>query len=106
MVQADVARIKLELIPKIQEILVHWLLVHFLGTTPTTPPTVEDFSSRLSSLHIGNSFSSFFDFVLVSCVLLNWVNCPLFGKLQVHLQKYVVTMCSFLTMYDCQRRAD
>ncbi|ONK68142.1 uncharacterized protein A4U43_C05F7880 [Asparagus officinalis] len=54
MVQADVARIKIELIPKIQEILTHWLVIHFLGTTPTTPPTIEDFSSRLSSLHIGN----------------------------------------------------
>lgn len=54
MVQADVARIKVELIPKIQGILTHWLLLHYLGTTPTTPPTIEDFSSRLSSLHIGN----------------------------------------------------
>lgn len=54
MVQADVARIKIELIPKIQEILTHWLVLHFLGTTPTTAPTIEDFSSRLSSLHIGN----------------------------------------------------
>ncbi|XP_072978371.1 nuclear pore complex protein NUP160 isoform X2 [Typha angustifolia] len=52
--QTDVARIKQKLIPAIQDILAQWLFLHFLGTTPTMPPTIEDFSSRLSSLHIGN----------------------------------------------------
>ncbi|XP_008801415.2 nuclear pore complex protein NUP160 [Phoenix dactylifera] len=54
MMQTDVARIKLKLIPLIQEILMQWLILHFMTITPTTPPTVEDFSSRLSSLNIGN----------------------------------------------------
>lgn len=54
MMQTDVARIKLELIPMIQETLSQWLILHYLGTTPTSPPTIDDFSSRLSSLHIGN----------------------------------------------------
>ncbi|KAJ6835656.1 nuclear pore complex protein NUP160 [Iris pallida] len=53
MMQDDVARIKLKLIPMIQEIITQWLILHYLGTSPTTP-TVEDFSSRLSSLHIGS----------------------------------------------------
>lgn len=55
MMQIDVSRIKLELIPMIQETLTQWLILHFFGTTPTIPSTMDDFSSRLSSLHIGNN---------------------------------------------------
>ncbi|PKA58130.1 hypothetical protein AXF42_Ash019834 [Apostasia shenzhenica] len=51
MMQADVTRIKINLIPMALEILTQWLVLHFLGTTPTTP-VVDDFTSRLSSLHI------------------------------------------------------
>ncbi|CAI9101446.1 OLC1v1038776C1 [Oldenlandia corymbosa var. corymbosa] len=51
----DVSRIKLELIPMIQEIIAEWHIVHFLATTPTESPALEDFSSQLSSLHIDNS---------------------------------------------------
>lgn len=56
MMQTDVARIKLKLIPTIQETLMQWLILHFMAITPTAPPTVEDFSSRLSSLNIGTCF--------------------------------------------------
>ncbi|KAK9093640.1 hypothetical protein Scep_025109 [Stephania cephalantha] len=56
MMQEDISRIQLELVPLIEEILTEWLILHFLGTTPCQSPSWEDFSSQLSSLHIdGNS---------------------------------------------------
>ncbi|KAK9122460.1 hypothetical protein Syun_020077 [Stephania yunnanensis] len=56
MMQEDISRIQLELVPLIEEILTEWLILHFLGTTPCESPSWEDFSSQLSSLHIdGNS---------------------------------------------------
>ncbi|KAL2491059.1 SUPPRESSOR OF AUXIN RESISTANCE1 [Abeliophyllum distichum] len=48
----DVSRVKLELIPMIQESLTEWHIIHFFGTTPSESPAVEDFSSQLSSLQI------------------------------------------------------
>ncbi|KAL0919897.1 hypothetical protein M5K25_012023 [Dendrobium thyrsiflorum] len=54
MMQADITRIKAKLIPMAHEIVTQWLLLHFMGTTPTSPTVVDDFSSRLSSLHIGS----------------------------------------------------
>ncbi|KAF5204861.1 Nuclear pore complex protein [Thalictrum thalictroides] len=51
----DISKIQLELIPMIQEILTEWVILHFLGTTPTESPPLEDFSTRLSSLHIDSS---------------------------------------------------
>ena len=49
----DASRIKLELVPMIQEILTEWHIIHFVVTTPTEAPVLEDFSYQLSSLHIG-----------------------------------------------------
>ncbi|XP_047324446.1 nuclear pore complex protein NUP160 [Impatiens glandulifera] len=51
----DVSRIKLELIPMIQEIIAEWHIIHFLATTPSEIPTNADFSSQLSSLQIDNN---------------------------------------------------
>ncbi|XP_015689514.1 nuclear pore complex protein NUP160 [Oryza brachyantha] len=53
--QNDVARIKLKLFPVIQEILGQWIVLHFVGISPTTPPTIEDFSYQLSSLQLGKA---------------------------------------------------
>ncbi|XP_042506201.1 nuclear pore complex protein NUP160 [Macadamia integrifolia] len=54
MAHSDISRIQLELIPMIHETLAEWLILHFLGTTPSESPALEDFNSRLSSLHIGS----------------------------------------------------
>ncbi|KAL5715188.1 hypothetical protein ACHQM5_017047 [Ranunculus cassubicifolius] len=51
----DISRIQLQLIPMIQEILTEWVILHFLGTTPSESPALEDFSTRLSSLHIDSN---------------------------------------------------
>ncbi|KAJ1698216.1 hypothetical protein LUZ63_006728 [Rhynchospora breviuscula] len=53
--QADVAKIKLHLFPLVEEILLQWALVLYAGATPTTRPPLEDFSSQLSSLQIGDA---------------------------------------------------
>uniref|UniRef100_A0A0D3F0K4 Uncharacterized protein n=1 Tax=Oryza barthii TaxID=65489 RepID=A0A0D3F0K4_9ORYZ len=50
--QNDIARIKLKLFPVIQDILGQWIVLHFVGISPTTPPTIEDFSYQLSSLQL------------------------------------------------------
>ncbi|KAK6121287.1 hypothetical protein DH2020_044990 [Rehmannia glutinosa] len=55
MSHSDVSRVKLELIPMIQEIVTEWHIVHFFGTTPSESPAIEDFSYQLSSLHIDSS---------------------------------------------------
>lgn len=54
MILDDITRIKVNLIPLTHEILTQWLVLHFMGTTPTSPTIMDDFSSRLSSLHIGS----------------------------------------------------
>ncbi|KAL3538416.1 hypothetical protein ACH5RR_001782 [Cinchona calisaya] len=51
----DVSRIKLELVPMIQEIVTEWHIIQFVVTTPTEAPALEDFSYQLSSLHIDGS---------------------------------------------------
>ncbi|CAK7335902.1 unnamed protein product [Dovyalis caffra] len=48
------SRIQLEFIPMIQEIVSEWLIIHFLSTTSSESPSIEDFSSQLSSLQIDN----------------------------------------------------
>ncbi|CAM0946979.1 unnamed protein product [Alopecurus aequalis] len=53
LLQSDVARIKLKLFPMIQDILGQWIVLHFVGISPTTPPTMEDFSYQLSYLQLG-----------------------------------------------------
>ncbi|XP_020089864.1 nuclear pore complex protein NUP160 isoform X3 [Ananas comosus] len=55
MMQTDVVSVNLNLIPMAQDVLKKWLILHFTAITPTKPPAVEDFSSQLSSLHIGNN---------------------------------------------------
>lgn len=50
------SRMQLEFIPMIQEIVFEWLIILFFGTTPSESPTLEDFSSQLSSLQIGKLF--------------------------------------------------
>ncbi|KAJ0985190.1 hypothetical protein J5N97_003546 [Dioscorea zingiberensis] len=52
LMQTDLARIKVKLIPMVHELLTQWLILHFVGSTPSAPLIGEDFSSRLSSLHI------------------------------------------------------
>ncbi|KAK1303809.1 hypothetical protein QJS10_CPB11g01906 [Acorus calamus] len=54
MMEDHIFRIKHQLIPMIQDILMQWFTVHFIGTTLSESPTLEDFSSQLSSLHIDN----------------------------------------------------
>ncbi|XP_012074439.1 nuclear pore complex protein NUP160 isoform X1 [Jatropha curcas] len=51
----DISRIQLELVPMIQEIVFEWLIIHFLCTTPSESPAIEDFSSQLSLLQIDGS---------------------------------------------------
>ncbi|XP_042378820.1 nuclear pore complex protein NUP160-like [Zingiber officinale] len=51
--QVDKNRIKVKLIPAIQEVIIKWLVIHFMGTVPTTQQSLEDFGSRLSLLNIG-----------------------------------------------------
>lgn len=53
LLQSDAARIKLKLLPMIQDILGQWIVLHFIGISPTMPPTIEDFSYQLSSLQLG-----------------------------------------------------
>ncbi|KAG6516093.1 hypothetical protein ZIOFF_026541 [Zingiber officinale] len=50
--QVDKNRIKVKLIPAIQEVIIKWLVIHFMGTVPTTQQSLEDFGSRLSLLNI------------------------------------------------------
>ncbi|KAK9678031.1 hypothetical protein RND81_11G183300 [Saponaria officinalis] len=57
MLPDDKSKIQLELIPMIQEIIAEWLIIHFLATMPSESPSVEDFSSQLSSLTIDNNSS-------------------------------------------------
>ncbi|XP_008457194.1 nuclear pore complex protein NUP160 isoform X3 [Cucumis melo] len=48
----DTSRIKLELIPMIEEIICEWHIINFLAITPSESAAVEDFSSQLSLLQI------------------------------------------------------
>lgn len=67
--QNDISRIRQKLIPMVEDIVINWLAVYFVTTTPTESPSVEDFSSRLSSLHIGNFLFIFFSYIFHSLVL-------------------------------------
>ncbi|XP_073287556.1 nuclear pore complex protein NUP160 isoform X2 [Primulina huaijiensis] len=55
MSHSHVSRVKVELVPMIQEIITEWHIIYFFGTTPSESPSVEDFSSRLSSLQIDSN---------------------------------------------------
>ncbi|XP_009775332.1 nuclear pore complex protein NUP160 isoform X2 [Nicotiana sylvestris] len=52
MSEDEVLRVKIELVPMIQEVLTEWHIVHFFSTTPSESPLLEDFSSQLSSLQL------------------------------------------------------
>ncbi|KAI8553195.1 hypothetical protein RHMOL_Rhmol06G0325300 [Rhododendron molle] len=58
MLNDDVSRIQLELVPMVQEIIAEWHIIHFLGTTPSESPAADDFSSQLSSLQIAGCLSA------------------------------------------------
>lgn len=53
MSEDEVSRVKLELVPMIQEVLTDWHIIYFFCTTPSESPLLEDFSSQLSSLQLG-----------------------------------------------------
>uniref|UniRef100_A0A2P2MJN9 Nuclear pore complex protein NUP160 isoform X3 n=1 Tax=Rhizophora mucronata TaxID=61149 RepID=A0A2P2MJN9_RHIMU len=55
MLHDDVSRIQLELVPMIQETVSEWLIIHFLVTTPSESPAIEDFSSQLSTLQLDSN---------------------------------------------------
>lgn len=76
----DTSRIKLDLIPMIEEIICEWHIIHFLAITPSESAAVEDFSSQLSLLQIGrckvvvngiiiwaNSLSFYFSIFFACC---------------------------------------
>ncbi|KAJ4829819.1 hypothetical protein Tsubulata_025329 [Turnera subulata] len=74
----DKAKIQLELVPMVQETVSEWLIINFLGSTPSESPAIEDFTSQLSLLQIDNgtdkrSWSEKLgkcDFTLASIILL------------------------------------
>ncbi|XP_057863623.2 nuclear pore complex protein NUP160 isoform X2 [Cryptomeria japonica] len=51
---ANVSRIELQMIPRVQDIGTRSFLLYWMSTTSTEAPPVEDFSLQLSSLHIGD----------------------------------------------------
>lgn len=82
MLYDDVSRIQHELVPMIQEVVTEWHIIHFLGTTPSESPAIEDFSSQLSSLQIDSNIDKRSwnerlgkcDFTLAFILLLNIQN--------------------------------
>eukprot|EP00252_Welwitschia_mirabilis_P001382 TRINITY_DN11252_c0_g2_i1.p1 TRINITY_DN11252_c0_g2~~TRINITY_DN11252_c0_g2_i1.p1 ORF type:complete len:1206 (-),score=253.75 TRINITY_DN11252_c0_g2_i1:415-3597(-) len=55
---SHVLQIQMRLIPKVEDFLMRWFLLHWLCATFSESPPVEDFSSELSLLHLdGNSKS-------------------------------------------------
>ncbi|XP_024008157.1 nuclear pore complex protein NUP160 [Eutrema salsugineum] len=55
MSQQDICKLRLELLPMIQDIVSEWLIVHFFVNTPAESTSLEDFSFKLSSLQIDSS---------------------------------------------------
>jgi len=53
MSEDEVSKVKLELVPMIQEVITEWHIINFFSTTPSESPLLEDFSSQLSSLQLG-----------------------------------------------------
>ncbi|KAK9145964.1 hypothetical protein Sjap_005867 [Stephania japonica] len=93
MMQEDISRIQLELVPLIEEILTEWLILHFLGITPCESPASEDFSSQLSSLHIdGNSDNRSWNGKLGTCnfplACLLFVDRGRYGEDQTYLSSH------------------
>lgn len=57
MSQQDMCKLRLELLPMIQDIVSEWLIILFFVTTPAESTSMEDFSLKLSSLQIGRLLS-------------------------------------------------
>ncbi|GAB2231275.1 hypothetical protein Drorol1_Dr00027564, partial [Drosera rotundifolia] len=57
MPDADVIKVKLELIPMVHGIIVKWLLIYIFSTTPAQSLAEENFSLQLSSLQIDGNTS-------------------------------------------------
>ncbi|KAL9253691.1 Nuclear pore complex protein NUP160-like protein [Drosera capensis] len=57
MPDADVIKVKLELIPMVHEIIVEWLLIYIFSTTPAQSLAEENFSLQFSSLEIDGNTS-------------------------------------------------
>ncbi|CAH2035197.1 unnamed protein product [Thlaspi arvense] len=55
MSQQEICKLRLELLPMIQDIVSEWLIILFFVTTPAESTSMEDFSSKLSSLQIDSS---------------------------------------------------
>ncbi|CAA7046484.1 unnamed protein product [Microthlaspi erraticum] len=55
MSQQDICRLRLELLPMIQDIVSEWLIILFFVNTPAESTSMEDFSFKLSSLQIDSS---------------------------------------------------
>ncbi|AAG21620.1 unknown protein; 42586-33527 [Arabidopsis thaliana] len=55
MSQQDICKLRLELLPMIQDIVSEWLIILFFVTTPAESTSMEDFSLKLSSLQIDSS---------------------------------------------------
>ncbi|PWA68371.1 nucleoporin [Artemisia annua] len=55
MLPCDVSRVQRELFPLIQEILMEWHIVHFIGTIPCEAPLLDGLSSQLSLSEINSS---------------------------------------------------
>ncbi|KAK4378769.1 hypothetical protein RND71_000631 [Anisodus tanguticus] len=89
MSEDDVSRVKLELVPMIQEVLTEWHIIHFFSTTPSESPLLEDFSSQLSSLQLDgnvdrrswNEKLGKSEFTLAFILLLGGHSGPTFGHL-------------------------
>lgn len=65
----DISRIQVTLIPRVEELLTQWLIVHLMATTPSESPVLEDYSTQLSLLHIGMCLSSKFMRIWLSIYL-------------------------------------
>ncbi|CAN4108263.1 unnamed protein product [Withania somnifera] len=89
MSEIEVSKVKLELVPMIQEVLTEWHVIHYLSTTPSESPLLEDFSSQLSSLQLDgnvdrrswNEKLGKSDFTLAFILLLGGHSGPSFGHL-------------------------
>ncbi|VVB11793.1 unnamed protein product [Arabis nemorensis] len=55
MSQQDICKLRLELLPMIQDIVSEWLIILFVVTNPAESTSMEDFSFKLSSLQIDSS---------------------------------------------------
>ncbi|KAF7804423.1 nuclear pore complex protein NUP160 isoform X1 [Senna tora] len=51
----DITKIRIELLPMLQEIIFEWLIIIFFAITPSAPAVIEDFNYKLSSLQIDSN---------------------------------------------------